>query len=337
MKKATIGVLILILLVLAAIPFFALDKLAQKKPSESLAEVTVQFGWLHNPQFVGFYVAKEKGFYRDAGLAVAFKEYEEGVNQIDDLLTGVIDFGVSTPVEILPAVQEGKKIKAVGVIYQTGPWALATLKSSNIKSPADFKGKRLGAKGDNSEAKIKYPALMNKFGIKASEATILGLDYTLDEADDLTTGRADVIDLYRTDQPYLLKKKGLEFNLLLPENFGVTGYGDTLITSDSLISTHPELVKEFVKATMKGWEYAADHPEEALAITLRYANKDYKDEERDKFILEQSLPLIKPTGDSPLGDMSFIIWNETAKNMEAAGVLKSHIDVTQAYTTEFIR
>ncbi len=337
MRKSKLLVLALILIVLAAIPFFAVSKLNQKTPPKPVEEVTVQFGWLHNPQFAGFYVAKEKGFYRDAGLAVAFKEYEEGVNQIDDLNTGVIDFGVSTPVEILPAVQVGKKIKAVGVIYQTGPWALATLKTTNIKSPADFKGKRLGAKGDNSEAKIKYPALMNKYGVKPSEATVIGLDYSSDEADDLTNGRADVIDLYRTDQPYLLQEKGLAFNLLLPENFGVTGYGDTVITSESLISTHPELVRKFVIATMKGWQYAIDHPEEALDVTLRYANKDYKDEKRDKFILEQSLPLIRPTGDSPLGDMSFIIWNETAKNMEAAGVLSSHMDVTKVYTTEFIR
>src|SRR4051812_48144517 len=113
MNKFKFLILALVVLTLGMLGYFAFTKIPSIIQPGPLEEVTVQFGWLNNPQFAGFYVAKEKGFYRDAGLNVTFKEYKEGVAQIDDLENWKIDFGVSTPVEILPAIQSGKHIKAI--------------------------------------------------------------------------------------------------------------------------------------------------------------------------------------------------------------------------------
>lgn len=303
--------------------------------NKPLEKISLRLAWLHQAQFAGFYVAQEKGFYKEAGLEVTLKEFEENLNNIDELVNGDVDFSLVSPLEAITSVNGGKKVKAIGVVYQTSPLAFASLKATNIKSPADFKGKILGAKGGNQESKIKYRAILQSFDLKESDVTIKDADYSVDEAEDLTSHRVDLIDLYRTDQPYLMTQKGVDFELLLPEHFGFVGYGDTLVTTDQLIVQNPKLVKNFVQASFKGWEYTLTHPEEALEITKKYENKDYTDPKREKHILEQSIPLIQPTGGNKVGHMDFSIWNQIAKQAESSELIKKNFDVTQVFTNEF--
>jgi NitT/TauT family transport system substrate-binding protein len=248
-----------------------------------------------------------------------------------------VQFSVATPLEIITAIDRGDKVQSVAVIYQTAPLAFATLKSSNIDTPADFRGKVLGSKGGNNESKVKYRGLLTEYQIPENAVTIQDVDYTMDEADDLINKRADVVDLYRTDQPYLLKQKGVDVNLILPENFGISGYGDTLVTTTQQIEQNPERVKAFVQATLKGWEYALDNKEEALTIVDKYKNPDYADAERLKYILEQSEPLIRPTGDRVVGDMNFRIWDQTVKQAQNSGLVSESFDSTKVYTNQFLQ
>ncbi|MBI5044631.1 MAG: ABC transporter substrate-binding protein [Candidatus Levybacteria bacterium] len=302
-----------------------------------LQKVTVRLAWLHQAQFAGFYVAKEKGLYEKAGLDVELKEYEENLKSLEELKEGQSDFTLVTPLEVITAVDQGDQIKAIAAIYQTSPLAFASLKSSHITSPADFKGKTIGAKGGNQEAKVKYRSLMQSYKLTSSDVRIKDVDYQMDEADDLLKKRVDLIDLYRTDQPYIMKEKGVDINLLLPERFGISGYGDTIVTTDSLISKNPEMVKAFVQATISGWEQALDDPEEALRIVEKYQNSDYADPDRQKHILEQSAPLIRPSGGQAIGDMSFIIWSQIADLAKSSKLVSDEFDVVKAYTSQFIK
>lgn len=331
-----IGVVVLLILVVIGYFTYKTNSLKLQTNNEPLEKVTVRLAWLHQAQFAGFYVAKEKGFYKDVGLDVDLKEYEENLNNVDELSQGKSNFTLVTPLEIITAVGKGSQIKGIAAIYQTSPLAFGSLKSSGIKSPSDFKGKVIGAKGGNQEAKVKYKAMMQGYKLLDSEVTIKDVDYTMDEADDLLKKRVDLIDLYRTDQPYLMKEKGVDFELLLPERFGITGYGDTIATTDKLITEKPEMINAFVQGTVKGWEFAITNPEEALRIVEKYQNPDYADRARQKHILEQSIPLIKPTGGQSVGNMTFITWNQIVDLAKSSKLIRQDFNVTDAYTSQFI-
>lgn len=333
MNKFIILIVAILILVGGVYFYNATNKARQ----QNFGKVTVRLAWLHQAQFSGFYVAKEKGFYKEAGLDVELKEYEDGLDILQELNAGKVQFSVATPLEILTAIERGDNVKAIAVIYQTAPLAFASLSSAKITTPADFRGKTLGAKGGNNEAKVKYQSLLSEYNIPEQAVSLKELDYSMSEADDLLNKRVDVIDMYRTDQPYLFKQKGVTINLLLPENFGISGYGDTLLTTESLIGDKPELVESFVQATLKGWEYALDNKTETLTIVAKYQNKDYADPERQKYILDQSAPLIRPTGGRTIGDMNFRIWDQIVKQAQSAGLISNEFDSTTVYTNQFLQ
>ena len=306
---------------------------------KQLDQVSISLKWLHQAQFAGLYVAKEKGFYRDAGLDVTIEEWNFAGNQEQDLAQRTRDFAMLNPIEVLKAVDKGLDFRAVAIIYQDASWALAALKESGIQTPADFRGKILGLKGGTDDGKIIYPALLKTFGIDKSEVTIKLIGFeTGPEVDDVVTGRADVINLYRTDQVYLFAKKGLEYNLILPERFGFEMNGDVLVTTQRLIDENPDLVGRFVQASLEGWRYAIAHPEEAVAVTMPYVTNDvYKDRELETFILEKSIPLIQPSGPDAIGNIQFVRWRTLYEAMRVNGLLESDFDVDQVFTRKFLR
>ncbi len=96
------------------------------------------------------------------------------------------------------------------------------------------------------------------------------------------------------------------------------------------------MVKKFVKASLRGWNTAVSNPDDTLLSVAKYENEQYKDPAREKHILEQSIPLIKPTGARSIGSMEYIPWNDSVRQLQNAGILESNFDVTKAYTTKFL-
>lgn len=334
MKWPLLLVAVLVVLGAAAAAYMLL-KPEKKAPAEAqLTKVSMHTGWLHQAQFSGFYIAKEKGFYKEVGLDVDIQEIKDGQDLNQEVAGGKIDFATSTPLEVVAARDKGSKIKAVAAIYQTSPYCFVSPKSANITTPADLKGKTLGYVGDNPQAKVTYPALLTSYGIEMSEVTPKAVDF--DIVNNFKTNAADTADVYRTDQTYLLDQAGIEYNVLLPEQFGFGIYGDVIITSEEIVKNRPEVADKFTKATLKGFQYALDNQDEALTITAKYENELYKDPDYEKHILKNSVALIKPTGNRPLGNMEFVPWNRAYQAVESAGLLKNEYNVNDAYTTEFI-
>jgi ABC-type nitrate/sulfonate/bicarbonate transport system substrate-binding protein len=299
-----------------------------------LTRVSVQLEWVNNPEFAGMYVAKDLGYYQAAGLDVTLKELQETTDVNQEVASGRADYGISTPLEIILGRDKGQATRAVAAIYQKSAYSIASPKSSNIKTPFDFKGKILGNIGDNNQAKVTYPVLIAGAGLLPSQTTIKAVDFDIVKV--FTDKQADTFDAYRTDQTYLLEKANIPYNLIFPEDYGFGIYGDVISASDNKITHNPTQVRAFTKATLKGWQYAIDHQEETLAILAKHDNVLYKDPEYVKYDLVHTLPLIKTTGDQPLGTMDYIPWNRAYQAVQASGLLKTDFDVSNTYTSEFI-
>ncbi len=332
MKKIIVVIFVFLLLGICAYYLTPL-KNSLERPLE---KVSIRLNWVHNAQFAGLYVAKEKGFYKDEGLDVNVEEFQDNLDQGQELANGKVNFSIFTPVELLSSVAKGNKIKAIAAVYQTSPLVFISLKKTNILSPKDFKGKVLGAKGGNYQAKLIYQTIASNYEIPMRSYTIKDLDFSVDEGDDLVKNRAEVVDIYRTDQIYFFDQRGISYNLLYPENFGYQTYGDTIATSLDEISKDPDQVRRFIRATQKGWEYALSNTPEALMITKKYENTLYTDAKHEEYILSHSAPLITPRGGQPIGAMNVIVWNNAINSMKTEGIITSPIDSSDAYTAQFL-
>jgi len=332
-------IILIIILVAAAVGWFGNLQFRnqEERYTGPVEDVIVRLKWLHHSSNAGMYVAKEKGWYEDAGLDVTLKEFKfGGISSIDELDSNLVDFIVVGGDELLQARGEGKQLTAIAALFQTSPYAFAVLAGSDIQTPADFAGKVLGEPGGAIQNRIVYTALLNRYGIGLRDVEFKRLGFNTVE--NLQKKEVDVAGIYRIGTPYSFDQAGLAYRLILPEQHGFVVYGDSVITSQELIDENPDVVRRFLDATFRGWDYVFNHFDEAIDITLPYVtDTQYKSRAHEEFILEGSLPLMKTTGGQPLGAMNFITWRRLYFVMESSGLLETKFDITSAYTTQFLR
>ena len=258
--------------------------------AESLEEkdvVTLQLRWHHQFQFAGYYAALEKGFYKDEGLNVRIQQGDQNNRPVDNVLSGVAQYAEGNS-EVLYQRLKGKPLVALAAIFQHSPSVLLTLKSSGIRSVHDLIGKSVMLANNHEDA--DFLTMMLNEGISPSQINILPSSYNFN---DLITGKVDAFNSYMTNEPYLLKKRNIEYNVIDPINYSVDFYSDIFFTSDLELRDHPERVEAMRRATLRGWRYAMDYPEEIIEIIkTKYLVK--KSREHLRFEADEMRKLIIP-------------------------------------------
>ncbi len=238
---------------------------------EHLEKVSIQLNWKNQFEFAGYYMAKEKGFYKEAGLDVKIKEYQNGINIVDDVLKGKSTFGVGYSTLILDRMR-GKKIILLSAIFQSSPHVLLTLKSSGINSFKDFRGKKIMMNKNASESATLLSMFLAN-GIKLKDIHLVPESFDIN---DLIRKKVDAISAFSSDEPYTLKEKGISYKIWDPKNYGFDFYDGILFTSQKELKNHPKIVKNFTIATRKGWNYAFNHIKETVNIILKKYNTQHK-------------------------------------------------------------
>jgi NitT/TauT family transport system substrate-binding protein len=301
-----------------------------EEESVELQEITVKLKWLHQAQFAGLYIANEKGYYADENLNVTIEETDFTNEPVDVIAEGNADFGVDDADRILVKMGEGAPLKTIGVIFRISPLGYVSLKDSNITIPTDFVGKNIGLTPD---AHAMHSAVVKKLGMDPGSMTVINATY---DYTPLITGEYDVFTVYVTDETYNITEEEVhELNLILQSDFCVSFYADSIFTSGEIIENDPELVEKFLRATLKGWQYALENKEEALDITEKYETGRYANREYEEYIYDHQFPLIH-TGESNVGWMSSERWQEMYDMLNEYGEIETGFDVSQAYTMQFL-
>lgn len=291
--------------------------------SWSQESVVLQLKWFHQFQFAGFYAAKEKGFYQEAGFDVVIRERDVNTTTMDDVLEGRADFGVSDS-SIVAARLNGMPLVVATTIFQTSPFVFMSLKEDDITSPYDLKGKTIMYQKSVDDASLQ--ALLQMFGL--SEGDYSYFEHNFDDWA-LVNSPVNVMSAYRSDQPYLYAQSNLEVNLLDPASYGIDFYGDLVFTTEKRIEEDMDGVKRFVEATRKGWQYALTHQREISELII----KKYKPELPLEKLLQEARvteTLIKPKL-TPIGNVfperferisqTYKLLNMVPKEASSAGLL----------------
>ncbi len=234
-----------------------------------LDPVKVQLKWTHQFQFAGFYAALEKGFYREVGLDVSLVEARPGLNTDDQVVSGAADFGVGSSSVLLLRAQ-GKPVVVLAVIFQHSPSILLALRSAGIDTIHDLAGKKVMIE-PNAAANLGY---LRQEGL-LDKVRVLRHSFNLD---DLISGKVAAQSSFSTNEPYLLERAGIPYRVLSPREGGVDFYGDNIYTTEREIADHPQRVRAFREATLRGWAYAMTHVDEMVdLIRAKYAPAKSRD------------------------------------------------------------
>ena len=236
-------------------------------------KLTLQLKWVTQAQFAGYYVAKDKGFYKDAGLDVTIKAGGPDINPSQVIAGGGADVIVDWMPSALATREKGVPIVNIAQVFRSSGMQLTCRKDAGVNTPADFKGKTLGVWFFGNE----YPFLswMDKLGLKttggADGVKVLKQGFNVDP---LLQKQAACISTMTYNEYWQLIDAGMK-----PEQLAVFRYEDQGVATleDGLYATERSLadakmadkLARFVKASMKGWDYAVKNQAEAVKIVLK--------------------------------------------------------------------
>lgn len=303
----------------------------QEAPAEETTKVTVILDWVPNTNHTGLYVAKDKGYYAEQGLEVEIIQPTAG-GTAQLIASDQGDFGVSYQEEVTNARAEDIPIKSIAAVIQHNTSGFASPASKNITSPKDFEGKKYGGWGSPVEhAMIK--SLMDKYDADVNKVEEIGMG----AADFFTSVERDVdfawIYYGWTGVEAELREVPLNIVMLKDEDPALDFYTPVLISSEKTIAEKPEMVKKFLAATQKGYEFAINNPEDSAQVLLDNAP------ELDAELVKASQLWLadKYQDDAPAwGIQKQEVWEDYANWLFERELLKKNIDASEAFTNEFL-
>ncbi|MEA1892261.1 MAG: diguanylate cyclase [Campylobacterota bacterium] len=228
-------------------------------------KISLALPWKHQFQFAGYYVAKELGYYADAGLDVSIKEYDLSLDNTKEVSSHKYDFGVGHSSLILEKINDYDNIIFLNAIYQSSPFVLLSTKYKSLK---EISGKKIMMSNDQTVT-ASINAMLYSHNLKQNSYITIETSF---EPTDLINGNADFMASYSSNEPYTLNKKGVESFILDPKDYGYYFYSDILFTSKEMIQNNKKVVDNFRLASLRGWKYAFENIDEAAEIILKYYN-----------------------------------------------------------------
>ncbi len=285
--------------------------------NEPLEVVNLQLKWLHQFQFAGYYAAKEKGFYRDVGLDVNIIEATPGIDPVQQVVAGHAEYGVGTS-ELLLNRYRGEPVVVLGVIFQHSPLSVITLQSSGLDHVHKLVNRRLMIEPNSAE-------LLAYFYKEGFTEKAFNLQSHSFDINDLLSGATDAISVYVTDELYLLEKQNIAYYQYSPRMAGIDFYGDNFFTLEHELKQHPERVDRFISATLRGWRYAMQFPEEIIQLIYQHYSQRHSVDHL-RYEAQKMRELMRPELIAP-GYMHIGRWQHIAQTYHQLDQLPAGFDV----------
>ena len=281
-------------------------------------KVTVQLRWHHQFQFAGYYAAIENGFYREKGIEVELKTIDSVNSIIDEVVENRAQFSQGS-IGLLLDLADGKKISAIAATFQHSPSVLLATQQSGIKSIQDFSGKRLMLNSKNQNLELLI--MLQKFGLTDK---IIRLQSSFD-INDLLNNKTDGFNAYLTNEPYFLEQKLVTPIIFSPKDYQLNFYGDVIFTSQEFLEEKPELVEAFRLATIQGWMYAINHPEEIIDLIIsKYGSQKSKAHLRFEANALRKMMMLDLVD---VGHMNRNRWQRNVKQLQDLNLLEKNFDL----------
>jgi NitT/TauT family transport system substrate-binding protein len=305
------------------------------------AQERIKFGldWVISGQHAPLFVAKEKGYYKEAGLDVTILRGYGSADAVKSVAVGNVDIGFGDAGALVLARSEGLKVKAVAMIYSNAPYSLVIRDDADIKKPSDLQGLTIAAPAGGG-GRAMFPAFAKLTNIDESKIKWLTIDSSSLLPALISNRAVALATMYvqRATDEARAAEAGVKVHSVKYADYGLQMYSNALLVSDDYLQRKPEVVRKFVAATIRGIIYSFDHPEEAARLLV-----ESHQELSEKLVVQDVLTVrdlalseeIKKNGFGFMSEERFISTRDIVSSVyknEAAKV----IDVKTLFTNEFL-
>lgn len=307
------------------------ESATNKGDSKKLQDITVVLDWTPNTNHTGLYVARDNGYYEEAGLNVTI--VQPGESGADTMVAaGNAQFGVSYQESVTLARTQNVPLVSIAAVIQHNTSGFAAPISKNIKSPKDFEGKVYGGWGSPVEDAMIQSMMLNENADPTKVENI-----SIGDADFFTAVKRDIdfAWIYYAWTGVEAELRGEEIDMVYLRDYAIEldYYTPVLVTNEKMIADEPDTVKAFMKATAQGYQFAMDEPEKAADLFV----KAEPDLDAELVKASQQWLSTRYQDDAPRwGEQKLEVWNNYAEWMEKYKLLEGTFDAEKAFTNDYL-
>ena len=300
--------------------------------AQELTPASIRLKWLPQAQFIGYYVAKEKGWYEEEGIDLTINPGCPNIIAENMVASGADTFGHGGgAASLLRARSKGLPILGIGILFQETPYRFVALEGSGIKDFSDVRGKTVSTWFSGPQ--FIFQGMLRRNGIPIDEVNI---EAQANSMVPFLEGKVDVATVTVYNEALVLKRRGTAFSAVFnPSELGVNLPNEAIIVREQLVEENPKLVQGFLNASLRGWAYALTHQDEAIDILLGVLPTANRTEQKEQ--LEQLVPLITygVAAQKGIGYIDVEQLKFTNVLLVESGVLEAPVDVLSAIAPRF--
>src|SRR5215468_1000091 len=294
--------------------------------------VTFQLNWMAGGPNAGFAAAVAEGYYKDAGLDVTLVQGNGSGNTAQLVANGRAQLAYADAVAVSQLIAKGAPMKVVATIYQSNPNAVMALKKTGVKSVADLKGKKVGVPSGSSQTTM-LPLLLKSNNLKESDINMIDMPVA-SMVPALLQGQVDAvlgsIDAYQIQA----ESQGAQLDVYRFADYGVPTVSTSIFASNDYLKSNPEIVKKFIAASLKGWSFALDNPDQAVK-DLKKVFPEVNEQLAAKE-LAAITPLFCSGGAKYVGKAEDALWSKSQDLLSEVKLLPTGQDPKSYYSSDYL-
>ena len=306
--------------------------------SQALAEtkVTIHLDWLFNGYHAAFFVAKDKGWYKSAGLDVTIRPGRGSSDSVRAVSAGNAQFGFPDAATAVKAISAGAKLKMVAVFLQETPMGIVSYADKNITKPKDLVGRSLSNVPIASTA-VVLPAFLKRNGVDISKVKLVNHTFAT-AVPAVITDKVDAGQGYVFGEYLAIKAagKGRKVNWISFAANGIQMYSNGIAANADFLKANPAATGAFVKASIRGLDWTIKNPKAAIDIM---AKSTPTKKETLLGQLQEAIPLMNNADakKNGLGSMTAAKWKATQDIMMGYGGQKKRVPAAEAWSAEYLK
>jgi NitT/TauT family transport system substrate-binding protein len=308
---------------------------AKAEPKAGLKRVTLRLDWVFQGPNAGFMIARDKGYYEQAGLDVTIGPGQGSGATAQAIANKTDMIGFSDGYVVGNTVSKGAELTMLASIYRRNPNGVLVLDESPIKTPKDLEGKSVGIPSGASQFQ-QWPAFAKGCNVDASKVNVVNLEPAA-LATALIPGRVDAVaGFIQGIAPGTEIRGGKKTRALWYADCGVQAISNGIIVHNDLLKSDPEMLRAFVTASLRGFLYGRQNIDELAATVKKFSEATDPAISKREAELSFQTWVTPNTAGKPLGWMADQDWESTVQVLKEYGGVTTPLDAKKLYTNEFV-
>lgn len=302
-------------------------------PALAQDDVSLRLNWYLGGLHVPFYYGKDRGYFEEEGINLTINEGRGSANTVQVVAAGSDTFGMADSSSLIGLASRGAEIKSVMSLLNSTGYSVVSLAKTGIRTPKDLEGKSFAVSAGDPLGQL-FQAVAAHNGLDMSKISYVQVDPAA-KVVSVLEGRTDALLGGADDQFFLIKYQGSEPHALRFADHGANIVGMTIVTQKSLIESNPDLVRRFVRASVKSWEAAQENPEAAVDAAMKVKSDLNRQSTLDQMKVDFEL-LNSPNSKDRIGWGAEADWTQTIDLLKKYRDLQTAQDWTAFHTNEFL-